>query len=186
MKSKLILLLGFILFVSQVKAQDKYFTPDTSVNEICLYDSTTLLKVIPDVSKYINHAGPGAKAIFLNNNSTEKITLIFHAGGNRNEVAEFKIELTETKNFLLPIIDTIKSFKTNSGIMLGIDQQTLIKNIGNDFEIKKDNEKESLIYKINDFETSEFLCEYNMPEYYAEYEFKNQKLIMFKFGFEYP
>lgn len=33
---------------------------------------------------------------------------------------------------------------------------------------------------------SEFLYRYNMPIYFAQYDFKNNKLQKFIFGFEYP
>ncbi|MCF8372797.1 MAG: hypothetical protein K9H64_14325 [Bacteroidales bacterium] len=186
MKNNLLLFLGILIIAVEISGQEKSFRPDTSINGICLHDTTSLITVIPDISKYINHAGPGAQASFLNKKGTEIMTLIFHSGSNANEVAEMKVESFNNQNEIPPTINEIETFKTNNGIALIINKQTLVSLIGNDFKNEKINETEFLIYKINDIKTSGFLCQYNMPEYYAKYTFKHNKLTEFKFGFTYP
>ena len=52
-------------------------------------------------------------------------------------------------------------------------------------EIKED--KTLIIrYVLNDFNNSGFLKRYNMPVYIAEYWIQENKLIRYRFGFEYP
>jgi hypothetical protein len=45
---------------------------------------------------------------------------------------------------------------------------------------------ELLQYEIRDADNDPDLKAYGYPVYYAEYEFEDDKLVRFRFGFEYP
>jgi len=79
-----------------------------------------------------------------------------------------------------------KEFKTESGIRLGIPLTRLKAIKGEPDSIEENNAITILHYQINNYKNSRFLQRYNMPEYYSDYKFKNDKLIEFKFGFVYP
>ena len=77
--------------------------------------------------------------------------------------------------------------KTESGIKIGISKKELLAIKGDDFTNKQVGNQEVLSYKIDDFSSSSFLKKYNMPVYFAEYWFTNDdRLVKYKFGFEYP
>ncbi len=185
---RLSLLILLILISSNISSQNKSFNPDISINGIELFDTTSLKTTIPDISKYIDYRGPGHKAQLLNKLGDEQITLFFHAGGYRYQTAEIKVStLTDTINCIHKI-QTIDKFKTENGVELYIDKETLISILGNNYKMKTDtsSETETIIYLLNDFKNSDFLQTYNMPEYYSKYKFKNERLIEFGFGFTYP
>jgi len=69
-----------------------------------------------------------------------------------------------------------------SGIKLGISKKYLIKIKGNSFV----ETNHVLRYEISDYEKSHFLGKYNLPIYFAEYTFDQDKLSKIYFGFKYP
>ena len=71
---------------------------------------------------------------------------------------------------------------TESGIKLGISKKDLIKIKGNNFV----ETNHVLRYEISDYEKSHFLEKYNLPIYFAEYTFDQDKLSKIYSGFEYP
>jgi len=80
----------------------------------------------------------------------------------------------------------VVSFKTGKNISLGLSREKVVSILGDGFQEKS---KENLIilkYVIDNFNSSPFLKFYNMPIYYGEYQFKNNMLTKFSFGFEYP
>ena len=168
-------------------SQESIFIPDKSINGIFIFDSLSLKSKIPNICQLIDHEGPGARVCLLNNQKYQLLTLIFHSGSNAYEVAEIKVEFanSDLDNNQKQILNA-DIFKTESGIKLNMGKQELINIKGNDYQIESLNGIEVLTYKISDFNKSDILKEYNMPEYYARYKFKNGSLIEFQFGFTYP
>ena len=62
----------------------------------------------------------------------------------------------------------------------------VIEKKGKPFEVNNKDDKVVLRYNTDEKNGSEFLKKYNMPFYFAEYIFKNNILVKFAFGFEYP
>ncbi len=90
----------------------------------------------------------------------------------------------ESENFI-PV--DYPSFKTESGIKIGMSKKELLEIKGDSFLKKQVNGQEVLSYRIDDFSSSAFLKKYNMPAYFAEYWFTNDnRFFKYKFGFEYP
>jgi hypothetical protein len=162
----------------------RFNKPDTSVFKIHLLDSKSSIRVIGEKYALIEDDVELPHVDFNSSNNQQVLTLYFHYGGVKNEFAEFQVaENTEhLKNKTL----NISEFKTGNKIELGISKTQLIKILGNCFETRKSNDKEILKYKIDDFKNSDFLKSYNYPIYYADYEFAKNRLIRFRFGFQYP
>jgi hypothetical protein len=83
----------------------------------------------------------------------------------------------------------MEHFKTEKGIMLGLNKEQIISKLGNCYVVKDSVEGYmELYYRIeepNDTRTK-LLQNQNMPVYYASYTLRNDKLQKFEFGFEYP
>jgi len=161
------------------------FIPDISVNGIFLEEHFTVESQIGDLMQFINREESLPSVYVFNNDSSQYLKLIFHPGGVKNSFSEFEVsyvgDLQESKGFR---ILRFKEFITDSEIKLGMSKQDIIKRKGSDFfEIKEDYIK----YIVDDFGKSIFLKKYNMPLYYAKYEFdSNNVLTKYSFGFEYP
>jgi hypothetical protein len=174
-----------LIYFAQVDVNDKppciFSKPDTSVASILLEDSASSSRVIG--SQYV--LNDQDNLIYLSQDKKQILTLFFHGGDSPNQFSEFEVrnaKKSRTKKHL-----SIAVFRTNSGIELGISKIDVISKLGNCYVVSKTNNgHEILNYKISDMKDSEFLRRYNMPSYYAEYEFKKDTLLRFKFGFEYP
>ena len=81
---------------------------------------------------------------------------------------------------------SISHFVTGNNIGLGISSGELVNILGKAQRTDKIDTKNKVVYEIGDFDKSEFLKYYNMPYYYGEYVFIDDKLVKFKFGFSYP
>ncbi len=107
------------------------------------------------------------------------IQFIVHPGSLKYEVSEIKI--IADPNRKLPI-SYLGSAITQKGICLGMSMEELITKLGK----PKPNSRLSDILEYEAENDTGILAEYNMPIYYGKYTFKQNKLISFSFGFEYP
>lgn len=155
--------------------------PDTSVNDIKLSDTTAVVAGYNDL-KYniIKSEDTLPYVIFTNENKTEMLKLYLFYGTKNNEF--YQIEISPYDNSTMTNPTKYKKFSTESGIKLGISKKDLIKLKGNNF-IETNH---VLQYEISDYEKSYFLEKYNLPIYFAEYTFCQDKLCKIYFGFEYP
>ena len=155
--------------------------PDISVNNIKLSDTTAVVLGYSDL-KYnvIEGKEELPYVIFTNENKTEVLKLYLFYGTKRNEFYQAEISPYDKKTISNPT--KYKNFSTESGIKLGISKKNLIKIKGNNFT----ETNHVLRYEISDYEKSHFLEKYNMPIYFAEYTFDQDKLCKIHFGFEYP
>ena len=174
--------------------QKKIFDFETSVANISLLNSESLLELI-NAPKFIeNEKGSFPELIIFNKDKTEKLTLLFYPGSKKNEVSYFILEKNNSKSnthvnkentFYLDI----NNFKTNNEIAIGINNELLktkylSKNITLKVEKGKNGEK-ILSFLLDDFENP-FLSSYNMPIYSAKYYIVNNKIDKLEFGFIYP
>lgn len=160
------------------------FNMDTTINEIQLKDSKSYLNLVRKSHPLREKTNSKPYIQFASQYNTQTLTLYLHPGSKKDEFAEFEVTYFRESDSAIRIGEI--DFYTNNGIMLGINRSALPKFIGDCFESIKENNTEILYYQLNDFENSDFLRRYNYPEYYAEYEFRNDSLIRFKFGFNYP
>ncbi len=164
------------------------FMPDSSINGVLfLHNPSSTLKVLGDVMSNINVDTDFPDAYFESSvEGEEYLRIIFFPGNESNSLSQFEVgslSLTGSKD-LQP--SKYPSFKTESGIRIGMSKDELIAIKGNEFKEEKLSDYLKLTYSINE-SSSDFLKKYNMLAYFAEYWFTtDDKLIKYKFGFEYP
>ena len=173
----------FMLFTNCKDTKNETYrdniVPDISVNNIKLSDTTAVVLGYSDL-KYnvIEGKEELPYVIFTNENKTEVLKLYLFYGTKRNEFYQAEISPYDKKT--IPNPTKYNNFSTESGIKLGISKKDLIKIKGNSFV----ETNHVLRYEISDYEKSHFLEKYNMPIYFAEYTFDQDKLC--KIHFEYP
>jgi hypothetical protein len=165
------------------------FIPDTTINFVLkLLNPASIRKVIgSQAGKMIQDEKP--TRVQLTNRSGKEYLILYHSSGsNVNSFSEFEVGLIESPD---------KSFKpskfgiffTECGIHLGMAIDSLIALKGNQYLKTAINTQTVLTYKIEENEKdgkSDILGRYNMPEYEAEYHFKNSRLVKYIFGFPNP
>ena len=159
--------------------------PDTSVFDIILDDRKSSIKQVGEKFNPIEDNVDMPHENFCSKDKKQTLTLFFHYGGAKNEFSEFQVKKYSTSDSATTL--AANTFVTNSRIALGISKEKVVSIFGNCFKtIKNEKAIEIIRYHIDDYGNSCFLKRYNYPSYYAEYEFLNDKLIRFRFGFEYP
>lgn len=178
---KLLIILVSVLGCAKNETYRDNIVPDISVNNIKLSDTTSVVLGYSDL-KYnvIEGKEELPYVIFTNENKTEILKLYLFYGAKRNEFYQAEISPYDKKTISNPT--KYKNFSTESGIKLGISKKDLIKIKGNNFV----ETNHILRYEISDYEKSHFLGKYNLPIYFAEYTFDQDKLSKIYFGFEYP
>ena len=178
---KLLIILVSLLDCAKNETYRDNIVPDISVNDIKLSDTTAVVLGYSDL-KYnvIEGKEELPYVIFTNENKTEILKLYLFYGAKRNEFYQAEISPYDKKTISNPT--KYKNFSTESGIKLGISKKDLIKIKGNNFV----ETNHILRYEISDYEKSHFLGKYNLPIYFAEYTFDQDKLSKIYFGFEYP
>ena len=126
------------------------------------------------------------EARFLNANKSEVLSFIFHPGGLKNEISEFKLKKAQQIDMSLPIIKRIKRVQTDNGLYLGQSLSEVLKTLK---DVKGLDIKENLIsLRIESLDPFKSPClkKHNMPIYYLKLSFdRNQKMDFLKFGYEY-
>lgn len=161
--------------------RNEKFSPDININDIKLSDVKTKVLGYNDFKyRVIEDSLSLPYAIFTNERKTEMLKLYLFYGVEKNDF--YQIEVSPYEHNIIANPTKYNNFRTESGIMLGMSKKDLIDIKGYGF-VEKDN---TIRYEISDYEKSYFLQEYNLPIYFAEYTFIENKLYKFYFGFEYP
>ena len=157
--------------------------PDTSLSNIKLRDAesaTTVLKV-----KQLNG---DTTYNFNTTDKTEILIVTVHPGDYYSQVSIFHVKYGNNKKLKTATLP-IDHFKTEKNIKLGLTKKEVVAILGNCYSTSDSTNKNVTInYRLespNDSRTK-LLERQNMPIYYGTYVFKNDKLIEFEFGFEYP
>lgn len=162
--------------------QERY---DVSVAGIKINDAESVDKTFGDVQDdtWRNEEGDLSYTLF-NEDENQSLMLIFHPGGLRNQFAEFEIKYGKYRKTNR---ETNTKFISDQSIRLGMSKNEVTAKLGECYKVEKSQTGNiKLMYRIDDVKSSELLQKYNMPEYYTECEFKNDKLIRYRFGFHYP
>ena len=160
------------------------FIPDTIIGKISLINSQNVDSYLGnDVMSTLNDDGLPNSSV-ISKDMKQRLTFYFHPGSKIKEFSEFHVSYNDgaKKN---DITAEDAEFISESGIKLGMSLDDFLIIKGEPDKLEK-NKTTIYYYKIDEFENSDFLKRYNMPIYYAEYEFEQDYLIAFKFGFEYP
>jgi len=168
--------------------QNTFFKPDTSLNnKLFLNDPASTVRAFGNITPLLNHDSAFPDVYFLGSSGEQYLRMIILPGSTINSVSQFEVGYSSSlsnKNNKRP--SNFPSFVTENKTRLGITKDELVTIKGDKYtEIKKDN---AIIvrYVLNDFDNSSFLRRYNMPVYFAEYWIQENKLIRYRFGFEYP
>jgi len=158
--------------------------PDSTVNGIIIVNAKSILSVLGKETLLNDEI----KYRYLTKDKKEYLNLSIYPGSFNNQVSVFEVgyskQILKEDNITESTI-----FQTEKGIKLGVSLQEITKRLGKCYKIL--NSTDSLLKIIYKIETpqktkDDFLNRYNMPVYYAEYDFINNKLNRFEFGFEYP
>lgn len=172
---------------NNINVKNKEIKPDLKINNLEIVNPNSIIKNIGDLKKYLENSKMDLPSVtFFNNNKSIKITLVTFPGSSYNDVYQFIIENNDSKIVKKEKVLKYDDFITENGIKLGITKEEIVKIKGSNFKLKKNNDCIVLSYIINDYKKSDFLKRYNMPSYFMEYTIKNDILIKFKFGFDYP
>jgi hypothetical protein len=157
---------------------------DTSLAGILLYDSASFASV----AGLNNHFCFGETYCFNSLKKDEVLRLTMHPGSNAFSVSEFEAGAADVTYKNAKVLN-IEHFTSGKGVKLGMSKQDIINLFGNNYKAEdSSNSFIRLNYRIEtpDDTKTRILQRYNMPIYYSIYEFRDDKLEHFKFGFEYP
>lgn len=185
----LIIICVFQILMNEVYSQSNNkncFSPDRSINEhFFLRSPNSTKKILGNTFLSTDNTFPSVYVMSITKH--QYLKMIVFAGDVRNCISQFEVGYcSDDKYDTLKPMAFIDTIFTESGIFLGICKNDLIKLKGIPNEITRTNDTIIVKYIIDDFEKSAFLKAYNMPLYFAEYCIVQDKLIKFKFGFEYP
>ncbi len=183
------LLLAFPLFrTGQSPSADRgtnAFMPDTVAAGVQLRDTASAIAVlgrIPSEDLLEDHRDM-PRASFFNSDKTEVLTVYKHYGGYRNEYCEMRISVPDTE--LVRASLSLAHFTSGRGVKLGLSEEDIVRMFGSEAVRRNVDMNVTLSYSITDFSSS-FLQRFNYPSYYARFIFDQDRLIDYRFGFEYP
>jgi len=117
---------------------------------------------------------------FASRNGQETMRLRRHAGDVVDSYMEFEVR-RGTDEKAVPL--AANRFVSGKGVKLGMSRQAVVALFGPCFRATRNGKTETLRYEIEeDPPRSRVLKNANMPQYYAEYEFEDGKLVRFAFG----
>ncbi|MDR0828750.1 MAG: hypothetical protein LBN95_01370 [Prevotellaceae bacterium] len=192
MKNLISLLIIICVLCSFNKSGDKIttckiFEPDTTVNNVILLENdVSISKTFGDLMKSLT--GSELPSVYFSNTlKTQYLKLTFFNGNKRNCFSRFEIGyIANLQNVRVENSSNFDKFYSENGIVLGMQKSELLEKKGENYVKTSQNGIILLTYSIDDFDKSQFLKRYNMPLYTAEYWFKDNVLIKFAYGFEYP
>lgn len=127
--------------------------------------------------------------IFCNNNKDKYLLAYFYEGGTKNTFSAFEIGYIADDSVILKQqmhYTQGVDFSTEANIHLGLTFEEVVQIKGNPHTIEVEKGFTKISYYMDDSEKSEFLNRYKMPSYFYKLWFKNNQLVKFQFGFDYP
>jgi hypothetical protein len=158
---------------------------DRSVIGIKLGDEESAIRVIGrDTRTVIEPQGSDlAWTLFASRGNRQLLALRHHPGDVEFSYREFEVKLGrhDRKPAILPVFD----FATEGGIRLGMKRRQVVARMGSCFKTLANDKSEVIRYEISESAgklNHPLLKAANMPQYYAEYEFRSGTLVRFRFG----
>lgn len=149
---------------------------DTTINNITFGDCDTInflfgkqYDLLPDIQDLPSNQ-------VLNYKGNQLLTMFMIYGSVKCNFQQYLVEYSTSQDtfYKKPFLLNVEQFKTGRGVYLGQTVEQLQSNLGAPTKVKKENGLTILIYEEYD----------NL--YFANYYFLNNKLIKFRYGFEYP
>ncbi len=158
---------------------------DTIVHGIKLGDSASAIRVLGRDFRTVvdNPASDFGWSLFASRDNKQLFLLRHHAGDLEHSYLEFEVKFGrhDRKPKNLPVYE----FITGKGVKLGLKRKPVLAKFGPCFKSVQNGEIEVVRYEIKDDKAETgILKTTNMPQYYAEYEFRNGVLVRFKFAHE--
>ncbi|MBA3649697.1 MAG: hypothetical protein H0W62_14330 [Chitinophagales bacterium] len=176
---------GIISITSDIHS----FMPDTSINGLLFLNNPASIKNgFGDIMSLLEKEKDYPDLYLLDSTKKEYLRMVLFPGSSRNSISQFEVGYYADLPAATKITTSrFLSFYTESQLKLGISKEQSIQIKESDYKEEKGKNNQIIIrYVLNDFNKSAFLKRYNMPVYFAEYWFKENKLIKYWFGFEYP
>ena len=116
----------------------------------------------------------------------EKLTLDFYERDTANIISELHVEhvVTPHADCMVPP-QHIEHFTSGKGIHLGMSRKEVTDILGKGFQEHPHTDEQIISYRIDD-KDSTMLQRHSAPAYYGQYHFKNNRLVKFDVGFEFP
>lgn len=182
---------SFVENKEKIKQELNEIVPDTTINgKLFLENYDSLSKFYLDYKSILttDKIRESPVVIFNNRSKTQYLLAYHYEGGTKNSFDCFEIGYfvdDEKLNKIIPYkID--EEFNTESNLGLGISFEKLVKIKGDNYKTQTINGEKVITYRIDNYDSSPFLKRYNMPGYFMEFKFKENKVIKITFGFDYP
>ncbi|MBN2371025.1 MAG: hypothetical protein JXO72_11110, partial [Vicinamibacteria bacterium] len=160
--------------------------PDLSVFGIKLNDEDSAVKQVGSGPAMTEDSEDLPRARFVSKDGVQELILYAHYGAPTDEYAEVEVRLAGTEAMTLKELPT-EVFASGLGVALGMSPGEVVKRFGACIKSRDQNgDNETIQYAIEGADKDNKLKTYGYPTYYAEYEFRSEKLVRFRFGFEYP
>jgi hypothetical protein len=188
------IVLSFIMLACAQFAAAQDFRPDTSVSGISLLNAMSVSQALPEIRDpwqgLHEDSQERMKVVIMNTDKTQMLEMFFLEGSDKNEFGEFRIsEVLGSDAAATPekalIAENIPGFVTARGIKLGVSSSYLKEKLG--YKFKEENVNGNVLLSFTkDIKGTACFVRYNMPAYFADYYFVDDKLVKFSFGFLAP
>lgn len=159
------------LIIRNNNEKKKSITLDSSINNLTLRDTSSILKNIGDIHSLIeDDFNKGECVKLLNKDDTEILMLKREYGGYKNQYSYFYIEKFKGKNLKYKRLKDLNFISTN-GASIGMDKSDFLKKYPN-LNSKTISDTLVFFYRNDD----------NI--YQSKYSFVKDKLISFEFGYQ--
>ncbi len=160
--------------------------PDLEIAGVKLTDSDSAVAVVGASPKLVESEDDLPHARFVSTNGSQELVLFAHYGAVEDEYAEAEVRYAGPEALALKDLP-IESFKTGRGVELGMSVAQVQALFGTCFKSRQKTGQELFFeYEVANADRDRELMAFGYPIYYAEYEFKKDKLVRFRFGFAYP
>ena len=162
-------------------------SPDTSLANVGLEDAASSIAALGKIptDDLVEDNVEFPHVDLTSSDGSQHLTFFFYYGDGSDSYAAMRVDRSRPAT----VRDTLpdKVFHSGEGVVLGMSKTEVIAKLGECYSIYQGTHgRDLLTYSIKDLAHSEFLNSYNMPSYYACLEFEDDKLIDYRFGFDYP
>lgn len=160
---------------------------DLSVSELQLNDVPSAKLPFGAQVQWDDPDSDRPKAFICNADRTEKLTLVYYEGDTAYIISEFRVDPVETRYVdCVQPPKTIDRFVSGKGVQLGMTRSEVTHLFGNDYNEHPQLGEVVISYRIDNKNESDFLQHHSAPAYFGQYHFKQDKLVRYSFGFEFP
>ncbi|HEV7868082.1 MAG TPA: hypothetical protein VGO90_10400 [Chthoniobacteraceae bacterium] len=159
---------------------------DISVGGFSLLDPDSAERVLGKRLKTVEEDNDFPKAYCLNAARTEQLVLTQHYGALLHEFAEYQVTPVHVEG-RGPVAAGVGSWITGRGVRLGMSERELIERLGSPTKTSGRGKDRNLEYRVAPNEgraVDEILSDWEL--YYGNYQFREGRLVRFRFGFDYP